>query len=175
MEQDAQPEWIRDLGDKEAKLAALRDVRAERALEIQILQSREQWFWVPWTVCLAAGLSSQYSPSPIVRIGVAVICCVLANVLAYLRWVGLKTTLAALDIRQAKVLALTYRDKRLEHVGFDERGVSFEEHSHGTKAYHDRDHERGFRYPLRVIALTPFLWIAIILLAVASTFWKVKW
>ena len=67
MEQDAQPQWIRDLSDKEAKLAALRDVRAERALEIQILQSREQWFWVPWTVCLAAGLSSQYSPSPIIR------------------------------------------------------------------------------------------------------------
>jgi hypothetical protein len=170
MEQDVRPEWIRDLSDKEAKLAALRDVRAERALEIQILHSREQWFWVPWTVCLAAGLSSQYSPSPVVRIGVAVICALLANLLAFLRWIGLKTTIGALDIRQAKVLALTHGDKQLEHLGFDERGISRDRNS-----LKDLNHERGFRYPLRVIVLTPFLWIAIILLAVASTFWKVKW
>jgi hypothetical protein len=155
--------------DEDKRLELLRLLHAERMLEYQIYATREQWLWVPLTTCFAAALLALNATSPVIRVGVCVITGIVAIWIAYRRRMGLLASYDALNIRHKWVVALTSSPKstpRMKVLGFDDR----------LKKQKDRPldeaHAKSFRYPLDALALVIWVWLALLGIALASSFIK---
>ena len=134
-------------------LPLLRDLRAERQLEFQIYSSREQWFWVPWTVLLAGTVAAISSASTVTAVVLPPITGACAQGLSFWRRHGLEASLQALNQRHKWTYWLTRpdaTDPSARMFGFEFR----------TAAEVDKDpgHMLGFQYPTKVIRLTALVW-----------------
>lgn len=151
----------------------LHALHAERMLEFQIYSSREQWFWVPWTTFLAGALLAVTKDEPIICIGVPVVTMLTALLLAWLRLPGLKASYDALNVRHKWVVAITEKvadDKALIlPLGFRSRLLKQKLGDEPMRILDDI-HEKGFKYPRKVMLWTIVIWGLLILLGYLS--WK---
>ena len=165
---------IREECPEEDKLLALLNaLHAERTLEFQIYASREQWFWVPWTTCLAGALVALTRDDPIISIGVPLVTGLTAFLLAWLRLPGLKASYNTLNMRHKWVVAITDEISenypRIQALSFASR---FDKHQHGDEQMRilDKAHEEGFAYPSKIRWLTILIWSLLISLGYLA--WK---
>jgi hypothetical protein len=145
-------------------LALMRDLRTERSLEFQIYASREQWFWVPWTTCLAGTILALSSGNHFAALCLPYILGVTAWILGRERKKGLSASLDTLNVRHSWVFNITQCAKHENTV----RPFDFDHRVRKQKGYESSDpiHDEGFRYAHLVIRYTPYLWL---LLATVGT------
>ena len=163
---------------EEVLLEHLRDLREERKIEYQIYSSREQWFWVLWTTCLAGALLAVSINSPLVSIGMPLVTGVLAFWIAKERFTGLSASLDALNMRHRWVVIITeIKAKgnkvhpRLHTLGFRSRLLRLQRGDQLEETIDDI-HEKGFEFPLKAKQWTLFIWGSLILISVLN--WKFK-
>lgn len=136
-------------------LSLLRDLRAERHLEFQIYSSREQWFWIPWTVLLAGTLAAISSASTLTAFVVPPLTAACARELCFLRRPGLDESLRALNQRHKWTYWLTDRDAL--HPSAQMFGFAFRTSTEADEVF-DRGHMVGFSYPVNTIRFTTLVW-----------------
>lgn len=149
--------------DADGLLSLLRDLRAERQLEFQIYSSREQWFWVPWTVLLAGTVAAISSASGLAAVVLPPMAGACAQAVGLWRRPGLEESLRALNQRHKWTHWLTKcdaKDPSARMFGFRFRTETEVDRDARDRVEIDRDlrHVLGFEYPINVIRFTPWVW-----------------
>jgi hypothetical protein len=147
-------------------LQLLRDLRSERQLEFQIYASREQWFWIPWTVFLAGTLAAISSTSPLPGLIAPPLTAICAFALCRLRGPGLNESLAALNQRHKWTYWLTHKDLKNPCAQM----FDFEFRVAGENC--DSRHMIGFSYPDKMPGFTIRVWSVLWFLGIVR-FWIV--
>src|SRR5262249_21777363 len=160
--------------EKDKLLDLLHALHRERTLEFQIYSSREQWFWVPWTTCLAGALLGiTRGESLSISVGVPLVTGFIAFILAWRRVPGLAASYAALNMRHRWVVAITESVEEdefpgLKTLGFKHRLKPTGDRGSDQAYWLDDIHDKGFAYPRRLPIWTSIFWLLLVLLGYLS-------
>jgi hypothetical protein len=141
---------------EEALLSLLRDLRSERQLEFQIYSSREQWFWIPWTVLLAGTLAAITAANPVTGVVVPPFTFACAFGFCLLRRHGLDESLRALEQRHKWTYWLTQSSSAPPSVRMFDFGFRAQD-----DLADDPRHKRGFSYPVKMRWVTCLVWMSV--------------